>query len=86
VVSAEWGEPLPCEFCGTPTKITYFACTYGPEEGDFHPIFEESCFRCARVKLGIKEAPANERSSQDQPGIRASAEFYGSVKGVLPVP
>jgi hypothetical protein len=56
-VSAEWGEPIPCEFCGTPTKITYFACTYGPEEGDFHPIFEEACFGCARVKLGIRKLP-----------------------------
>ncbi len=33
-VNAVWGEPILCEFCGTPTKIIYFACTLGPEEGD----------------------------------------------------
>ena len=29
-VSAERGPPMTCEFCGTPTEIAYFACTYGP--------------------------------------------------------
>jgi hypothetical protein len=56
-VSAEWGPPIPCEFCGTLTEITYFACTFGPEHSAVYPIFENACFGCARVKLGIRELP-----------------------------
>ena len=56
-VSAEWGSPIPCEFCGTPTEITYFACTFGPEHSAVYPIFENACFGCARVKQEIRKLP-----------------------------
>lgn len=54
-VSAEWSAPIPCEFCGTPTEITYFACTFGPKHFAVYPIFENACSGCARVKLGIRK-------------------------------
>ena len=56
-VSAEWGQKIACELCGQFTEITYFACNFGPEHSSVHPMFENACFGCARVMLGIRERP-----------------------------